>query len=84
METPGAKISRALPKLEKEALVSELSVAPTVKAVGARAGDEVEASVALFPAATITGTPAETVAATALSREVETPPPKDMETAQGR
>lgn len=32
METPGAKISTQAPKLEKDALVSVLSVAPTVTA----------------------------------------------------
>ena len=39
MLTPGAKMSRAGPKLEKLALASLLSEAPTVKAVGSEAGE---------------------------------------------
>ncbi len=39
MELPGAKMSRQLPKFEKEARASVLLVAPTVIAEGARAGE---------------------------------------------
>ena len=42
--TPGAKISTALPKLEKEAFASAESTAPTVRADGAEAGDVLRAS----------------------------------------
>ena len=43
--TPGAKMSTALPKLEKEALVSDVLVsAPTVIASGADAGESFRAS----------------------------------------
>ncbi len=46
IETPGAKISTLAPKLEKLAMASvEASIAPTVIAVGAEAGD-------VFPAST--------------------------------
>jgi hypothetical protein len=42
--TPGAKMSTALPKMENEALVSAESIAPTVIADGADAGEELRAS----------------------------------------
>lgn len=43
--TPGAKTSREAPKLENEARVSvELSIAPTVMALGAEAGEVLFAS----------------------------------------
>ena len=50
--TPGAKISRQEPKLEKEALASVLLVAPTVIAVATRDGLELHAFALLLPAAT--------------------------------
>jgi hypothetical protein len=43
MLTPGANRSRQDPKLEKTARVSLESVAPTVRAAGADAGDELHA-----------------------------------------
>lgn len=43
MLTPGAKMSTTDPKLLKEAILSEESVAPTVKAVGSEAGEELAA-----------------------------------------
>ena len=52
MPAPGAKISRHAPKLENEARASAVVVAPTVSAVGTRAGDELHASALLLPAAT--------------------------------
>ena len=42
--TPGAKMSTALPKFEKDALASAESTAPTVMADGADAGEELSAS----------------------------------------
>ena len=43
--TPGAKMSTSLPKLEKRALVSVwASMAPTVMALGADAGEKSAAS----------------------------------------
>ena len=51
--TPGANRSTQVPKLEKEARVSLLgSTAPTVIASGARAGEMLQASPLLLPAAT--------------------------------
>jgi len=55
---PGAKMSTTEPKLEKDARVSAIVVAPTVFALGARAGDEFLASAPSFPAATVTWIPA--------------------------
>src|SRR6266545_3364468 len=43
MPTPGAKMSRQVPMLEKEAFASFCWVAPTVIAAGTRAGDWVQA-----------------------------------------
>lgn len=57
MFCPGAKMSTTEPKLEKDARVSAIVVAPTVLALGARAGDVVPASAPSFPAATVTWTP---------------------------
>lgn len=54
MKTPGAKISTTLPKLEKSAMVSFMSDAPTVMAARTRAGETFSASIASFPAATTT------------------------------
>jgi len=51
---PGAKMSTTEPKLEKDARASAIVVAPTVFALGARAGDVFPASVPSFPAATVT------------------------------
>ena len=39
MLLPGAKMSRQVPKLEYDARTSVLVVAPTVRAVGTRAGE---------------------------------------------
>jgi len=56
--TPGAKISRQVPKQLKLALASELSVAPTVIAEATKAGENPHASALELPAATTTTTPA--------------------------
>ena len=50
MLTPGALISTHVPKLEKLAFASVKLVAPTVIALGALAGDLVQASLFSFPA----------------------------------
>jgi hypothetical protein len=57
MSWPGAVISTLLPKLEKEAKVSSMVLAPTVMALGTRAGETLFASWVSFPAATTKGTP---------------------------
>jgi len=57
MFCPGAKMSTTEPKLEKDARVSAIVVAPTVLALGARAGDVVPAFAPSFPAATVTWIP---------------------------
>ena len=56
--TPGALMSTQEPKLEKDALLSAIPVAPTVIALGALAGDLVQASKFSLPAATTTLIPA--------------------------
>jgi hypothetical protein len=76
--TPGAKISKHVPKLLKDARLSVESVAPTVIALGALEGDDEHAFALLFPAATATTTPSATRAATALLSAAENPPPKLM------
>lgn len=62
MSTPGPKMSTTGPKLEKDALLSLRSVAPTVQTAGAEAGEALRASMPSLPAATATKTPALTAA----------------------
>lgn len=81
--TPGAKTSKQVPQLEKEALRSVESLAPTVKAFVADAGDVLHASAFSFPAATAKGIPAATALSTALFSVVDLPPPKDMDATAG-
>jgi hypothetical protein len=92
--TPGANISTAVPKLENEARVSvALSIAPTVMADGAEAGESFNASCYFmsassfdmnrrytfsFPAATTQTTPALVAAAIAEFKAVDLEPPIDM------
>ena len=52
MPDPGANRSTQVPKLEYDARASVDVVAPTVIALGARAGDELHAVALLLPAAT--------------------------------
>lgn len=59
-------------------------MAPTVTAEATRAGEVVDASTLELPAASVKCTPDEIAEATALSRAVETPPPKDMFATEGR
>lgn len=79
MLTPGAKISRAEPKFEKDGLASLESMAPTVMAEGAEAGETLAAFWFSLPAATTTVIPALKAAVTALLTAVEKEPPRDME-----
>jgi len=55
---PGAKISTQEPKLDHDDRESRIVAAPTVMAEAERAGDIPHASFPLFPAATVTWTPA--------------------------
>jgi len=52
MLDPGAKISRHVPKFEKDERASVFVVEPTVMAAAARAGEELHASALSLPAAT--------------------------------
>lgn len=79
IRTPGAKMSREVPKLEKLARASVLLVAPTVKAVGSEAGEKLLALALSLPAATTVKIPAETASATASLVAVLRTPPRDME-----
>src|SRR6266508_754269 len=78
MLTPGAKMSTQVPKLENEARLSLMSVAPTVIAAGTRAGLKLQALALLLPAAMAYVTPELIELATALSRVVSMPPPRLM------
>src|SRR6185503_1030099 len=75
---PGAKRSKHVPKFEKEERASVVVVEPTVIALAARAGDELHAFALLLPAATAIVTPAFERLFTAVSRELEAPPPRLM------
>src|SRR5690242_21479744 len=66
--TPGANMSTQLPTSENVARASLRSLAATVSAAGARAGERVQASTESLPAATATVTPSSTSAVTAASR----------------
>src|ERR1044072_1928885 len=76
MLDPGAKISTHVPKLEKDERASVLVVEPTVMALPTRAGDEVQASVLLLPAAIAYVTPSLIELLTAVSSAEDTPPPR--------
>src|SRR6266545_1688978 len=73
MLTPGAKMSTQVPKLENEARLSLMSVAPTVIAAGTRAGLKLQALALLLPAAMAYVTPELIELATALSNVVSMP-----------
>ena len=68
---PGAKISRHVPKLENDERASVVVVEPTVIALAARAGDELQALALLLPAATAIGTPELERLFTAVSRHLK-------------
>src|SRR5262249_56089861 len=75
---PGAKMSRHVPKLENDERASLVVVEPTVIALAARAGDELQALALLLPAATAIGTPELARLLTSLSSAEDTPPPRLM------
>ena len=75
---PGANRSRHVPKFEKEERASVVVVEPTVIALAARDGDELHAFAFELPAATAIGTPELARLFTAVSRAVDTPPPRLM------
>ncbi len=79
MLEPGANRSRQEPKLEKLDRASELVVEPTVRAGPTRDGEPLQAFAPLsLPAATAYVTPALIEFCTAVSRALETPPPRLM------
>src|SRR3989441_11045162 len=82
--TPGAKISTHGPKLENDAMLSLMSVAPTVSASGALAGEVLQASGAPeLPAATAYTTPAAIEFSTAVFSGWKNPPPRLMLATDG-
>src|SRR3954447_934531 len=84
MSTPGAYPStQSGPQFENHALWSLRSEAAVVNALGARAGDCVQASTSELPAATATKMSAETRSFTAVSSAAEGPPPSDRFTTAG-
>src|SRR5690554_6698951 len=79
MSTPGPKISTHLPYEVKEAVMSLLSEAATVKALAAPEGEPSQAStVSSLPAATIKGMFLAKSWAAASSMAWDLPPPSDM------
>src|SRR5512138_2973255 len=78
MDDPGANRSRQEPRFEYEARLSVEVVAPTVMASPTREGEELQALVLLFPAATAYTTPSAIELRTAVSSAEETPPPRLM------
>ena len=84
MPTPGALMSTQLPKFEKDANPSLMSVAATVMAEDSLEGELLQALAVLFPAATAKVTPALTALATAWLSVAENPPPRLMFAAAGR
>jgi hypothetical protein len=78
MLEPGAKISTQVPKLENDERASELVVEPTVIALETRAGEKLQAFALELPAATANVTPDAMALLTALSSELDAPPPKLM------
>ena len=75
---PGAKMSKHVPKFENDERASLAVVDPTVMALAARAGEVVQASVLLLPAATAIGTPELARLFTAVSSALDAPPPRLM------
>ena len=78
MLLPGAKMSRQVPKFEKDARASVVVVAPTVLAAATRAGEVVQASVFELPAAMAYETPELIELLTAVSSAELAPPPRLM------
>lgn len=73
---PGAKMSKQLPKLLNQLLLSLVVVDPTVMAREALAGEKLQAFESSFPAATTMTIPEFMAELTALSRVLEGPPPR--------
>jgi len=82
--TPGAKTSTRLPMLLKRAILSLMSVAPTVMASLTRAGENWEESSPSLPAARTTCMPESIALRTASSRAREGLPPRERERTEGR
>ena len=78
MDEPGAKISTTEPVLENDERASAIVDDPTVIASATLAGDELDASALELPAAIEYVTPLLIELRTAVSRAVETPPPRLM------
>src|SRR5678815_3502432 len=78
MLEPGAKRSKHVPKFENDERASLVVVEPTVMALAARAGEELQAFALLLPAATAIGTPELDRLFTAVSSALDAPPPRLM------
>src|SRR5687768_7232341 len=78
MPTPGANRSRQVPKFEDDDRASVIIVEPIVSAFGVRAGEKLQASELLLPAAIAYVTPDAIDAVTASSTACEMPPPRLM------
>ena len=79
IDDPGANMSRQVPMLENDDRASVLVVEPVVMALTARAGEKLQAfAPLLLPAATAIVTLALCRLLTAVSSEVEIPPPRLM------
>jgi hypothetical protein len=76
MLDPGAKMSTTLPKFENDDRASEIVEEPTVIAALTRAGEKFVAFAFELPAAIANVTPALIELLTAVSSDVEAPPPK--------
>src|SRR5688572_11609866 len=83
IRVPGAKRSTHGPKLEYDAGVSLMCVAPAVKAVGSLAGEKLQASVEELPAAMLQLIAEATEPATAAFIALLYSPPSDMLTTAG-
>src|ERR1044071_558116 len=84
MLDPGANRSTHVPKFENDDRTSPLVELPTVSAWETRAGEELQASALLLPAAIAYVTPAVTERRTASSSAVDAPPPRLMLATAGR
>jgi hypothetical protein len=73
---PGAKMSTQLPQLDQTERWLLLLMEPTTNALSADAGEELQASSLLFPAATTTTTPESAAELIALFKAGLNPPPR--------
>jgi hypothetical protein len=81
--SPGAKMSTQLPEFEKDGRVSSLLLAATVIAVGSEAGENLQLSWSVFPAAVTTGMPCSNTCRTILFTEEESGAISDIDTTAG-